>query len=68
MMDLQLTLSLFIIGPVCSCADASEAPVRENCTETLRVKLLGEEKEKDPRCSLFLRAYRFSTFGGFFCP
>lgn len=48
MMDLQLTLFMFTIGPVCSCADASEAPVRENCTETLRVKLL--EEEKDPRC------------------
>lgn len=62
MMDLQLTLFMFTVGPVCSCADASEAPVRENCTETLGVK-----KRKKTHVAHFLRACRFSTLV-FFCP
>lgn len=38
--ELRLTLFMFTVGPVCSCADASETPVKENCTETLRGKLI----------------------------
>lgn len=37
--SVSLTLFMFTLGPVCSCAHNSEAPLGLNCTETLEGRL-----------------------------
>lgn len=47
--SVSLTLFIFTVGPVCSCAHNSEDPLGLNCTETLRGKSI-KKKRNGPFC------------------